>query len=50
MLRRESPMAPEESYFPLETFPGYAAGAAGTAWEEAPKVHLRIPADLQILI
>ena len=46
MLRGEPPMEAEEVYVPLETFPGYAAGAAVMGGTGAPKVHLRTPEDL----
>lgn len=36
LLGRETPLLPGEAFWPLETFPGYAAGAAGTA-EDPPE-------------
>lgn len=46
MVHRELPRSAEETYIPLELFPGYAAGVALTGSADTPKVHLRTLEDL----
>ena len=46
MVHRDLPPEAEETYFPLETFLGYEAGAALTGAADAPKIHLRTLQDI----
>ena len=39
IMRSESPLQPGEYYYPLDTFPGYAAGMATRSRELPGKLH-----------
>lgn len=40
MLREEPPLSPDETYFPLDVFPGYAAGVAACRGETLGRLRL----------